>query len=92
VLEAGVGDIVVKLVDRRPDGEVRLLREAVVALAGTGTQHLSFSPLAYTFDAGSAPGLIVAGASLPGYRSMTPALSGTVRIAGAWLELPLVAE
>jgi hypothetical protein len=34
VLESGVGDIVVKLVDRRADGEVRLLREAIVVVAG----------------------------------------------------------
>lgn len=92
VLEAGVGDIVVKLVDRRPDGEVRLLREAVVALAGAGTQRLSFSPLAYAFDVGSAPGLVIAGASLPGYVSWTPPLGGTVRIADARLQLPLAAE
>lgn len=92
VLEAGVGDIVVKLVDRRPDGEVRLLREAVVALAGAGTQRLSFSPLAYAFDASSAPGLVIAGASLPGYVLWTPPLGGTVRIAGARLQLPLATE
>jgi hypothetical protein len=67
VLQAGAGDIVIKLVDRRPDGEVRLLREAVVALGGAGTLRVSFAPLAYAFDAGSAPGLVMAGASLPGY-------------------------
>jgi hypothetical protein len=92
VLEAGAGDVVVKLVDRRSDGEVRLLREAVVALAGAGTRQLSFAPLAYAFDAGSAPGLVVAGASLPGFVSGTPALSGTVRIGVARLQLPLADE
>ena len=92
VLEAGTGDIVVKLVDRRPDGEVRLLREAVVALAGAGSVRVSFSSLAYRFDAGSAPGLVVAGMSLPGYRSDLPPLSGTVRLGGATLQLPVAAE
>ncbi|MFO0144279.1 MAG: CocE/NonD family hydrolase [Betaproteobacteria bacterium] len=92
VLEAGTGDIVVKLVDRRPDGEVRLLREAVVALAGAGTLRVSFAPLAYGFEAGSAPGLVVAGASLPAYRSDLPALAGTVRLGGATLRLPMAAE
>ncbi len=92
VLEAGTGDIVVKLVDRRPDGEVRLLREAVVALAGAGTLSVSFAPLAYGFEAGSAPGLVVAGASLPAYRSDLPALAGTVRLGGATLRLPMAAE
>jgi predicted acyl esterase len=92
VLEAGTGDIVVKLVDRRSDGEVRLLREAVVTLSGAGTQRVSFAPLAYAFDAGSAPGLVVAGASLPGYRSMLPPLAGTVRLGGAKLALPMSAQ
>jgi putative CocE/NonD family hydrolase len=92
VLEAGVGDLVVKLVDRRSDGEVRVLREAVVRLAGAGMQRVSFSPLAYTFDAGSKPGLVVAGASLPGLVSFAPALSGTVRLSGARLQLPMAAE
>ena len=92
VLAAGVRDIVVKLVDRRPDGELRLLRETVVALSGAGTQRVSFAPLAYSFDAGSAPGLVVAGASLPGYRSASPALAGSVRLGGARLTLPLAAE
>lgn len=91
VLEAGAGDIVVKLVDRRADGEVRLLRETVVALAGAGTVTVDFSGLAYEFDADSAPGLVVAGASLPGYRSVSPPLSGTVRLGGAQLALPLAA-
>ncbi|MCA3212720.1 MAG: CocE/NonD family hydrolase [Burkholderiales bacterium] len=92
VLEAGTGDIVVKLVDRRSDGEVRLLREAVVTLSGAGTRRVSFAPLAYAFDAGSAPGLVVAGASLPGYRSMLPPLAGTVRLGGAKLALPMSAQ
>lgn len=70
----------VKLVDRRPDGEVRLLRESVVALNGAGTVGVSFAPLAYAFDAGSVPGLVVAGASLPGYRSPPAALAGTVSL------------
>jgi putative CocE/NonD family hydrolase len=91
VLEAGTGDVVVKLVDRRPDGELRLLREAVVALSGAGTQRVRFAPLAYAFDAGSTPQLVVAGASLPGYRSVSPPLSGTVRLGGARVELPLAA-
>jgi putative CocE/NonD family hydrolase len=91
VLEAGVGDIVIKLVDRRSDGEVRLLREAVVTLSGAGTLRVSFAPLAYTFDAGSAPGLVVAGASLPAYRSTSPALTGSVRLGGAKLEMPMAA-
>jgi predicted acyl esterase len=89
VLESGTGDMVVKLVDRRPDGEVRLLREAVVTLAGVGTVSVSFAPLAYEFGAGSAPGLVVAGASLPAYRSDLPALAGTVRLGGATLLMPL---
>ncbi|MFN7410259.1 MAG: hypothetical protein ACK5UM_09655, partial [Pseudomonadota bacterium] len=92
VLEAGKGDSVVKLGDRRPDGEVRLLREAVVALAGAGTLSVSFAPLAYGVEAGSAPGLVVAGASLPAYRSDLPALAGTVRLGGATLRLPMAAE
>ncbi|MFN7710778.1 MAG: CocE/NonD family hydrolase [Curvibacter sp.] len=92
VLEAGTGDIVVKLVDRRSDGEVRLLREAVVTLSGAGTQRVSFAPLAYAFEAGSAPGLVVAGASLPGYRSMSPPLAGTVRLGGAKLKMPMSAQ
>jgi hypothetical protein len=89
VLQAGAGDIVVKLVDRRPDGEVRLLRESVVALKGAGTQRVSFAPLAYAFDAGSAPGLVVTGASLPAYRSTLPPLAGTVRLGSAKLQLPM---
>ena len=92
VLQAGAGDIVVKLVDRRPDGEVRLLRESVVALNGAGTVRVSFAPLAYAFDAGSVPGLVVAGASLPGYRSPQPALAGTVSLGSAQLQLPMAAE
>ncbi|MFO0122655.1 MAG: CocE/NonD family hydrolase [Inhella sp.] len=89
VLQAGAGDIVVKLVDRRSDGEVRLLRESVVALKGAGTQRVSFAPLAYAFDAGSAPGLVVTGASLPAYRSTLPPLAGTVRLGSAKLQLPM---
>jgi hypothetical protein len=89
VLEAGTGDIVVKLVDRRPDGERRLLREAVVALTGAGPHRVSFAPLAYAFDAESAPGLVVTGASLPGFRSTTPPLAGSIRLGGASLRLPL---
>ncbi|MFM8754613.1 MAG: CocE/NonD family hydrolase [Phenylobacterium sp.] len=89
VLQAGAGDIVVKLVDRRPDGEVRLLRESVVALRGAGTQRVTFGPLAYAFDAGSSPGLVVAGASLPAYRSFAPPLSGSVLLGSARLQLPL---
>jgi predicted acyl esterase len=89
VLESGVGDIVVKLVDRRADGEVRLLREAIVALGGPGAVTVDFSGLAYEFAADSAPGLLVAGASLPGLRSQTPPLSGTVRLGAAELRLPL---
>jgi hypothetical protein len=69
-----------------------LLREAVVTLSGAGTQRVSFAPLAYAFDAGSAPGLVVAGASLPGYRSMLPPLAGTVRLGGAKLALPMSAQ
>ncbi|MFN7303954.1 MAG: CocE/NonD family hydrolase [Phenylobacterium sp.] len=91
VLQAGAGDIVVKLVDRRPDGEVRLLRESVVALRGAGTQRVTFGPLAYAFDAGSSPGLVVAGASLPAYRSFAPPLSGSVLLGSARLQLPLAA-
>ncbi|MFM8939172.1 MAG: hypothetical protein ACKOEY_04040, partial [Phenylobacterium sp.] len=89
VLQAGAGDIVVKLVDRRPDGEVRLLRESVVALRGAGTQRVTCGPLAYAFDAGSSPGLVVAGASLPAYRSFAPPLSGSVLLGSARLQLPL---
>jgi hypothetical protein len=89
VLQAGAGDIVVKLVDRRSDGEVRLLRESVVALKGAGTQRVSFAPLAYAFDAGSAPGLVVTGASVPAYRSTLPPLAGTVRLGSAKLQLPM---
>jgi len=92
VLQAGAGDIVVKLVDRRPDGEVRLLREAVVALSGAGTKKVNFEPLAYAFDAGSAPGLVVAGASFPAYRSFSPPLSGSVLLGSAKLQLPLTAQ
>jgi putative CocE/NonD family hydrolase len=92
VLEAGAGDIVVKLVDRRPDGEVRLLRESVVALSGPGTQRVDFAPLAYAFDAGSAPGLVLAGASLPAFVSQTQAEAGTVRVGGARLVLPRLDE
>jgi predicted acyl esterase len=89
VLESGGGDIVVKLVDRRPDGEVRLLRETVVVLGGAGSVTVNFSGLAYEFDAGSAPGLLIAGASLPAFRSVTPPLSGQVRLGAAQLRLPL---
>ncbi|MCA3219952.1 MAG: hypothetical protein ING59_15650, partial [Burkholderiales bacterium] len=46
----------------------------------------------YGFEAGSAPGLVVAGASLPAYRSDLPALAGTVRLGGATLRLPMAAE
>jgi predicted acyl esterase len=92
VLEAGAGDIVVKLVDRRPDGEVRLLRESVAALSGPGTQRVDFAPLAYAFDAGSAPGLVLAGASLPAFVSQTPAGAGSVRVGGAQLVLPRLDE
>jgi predicted acyl esterase len=92
VLEADRGDIVVKLVDRQPDGQVRLLREVVVAVAGAGTVRMSFAPLAYGFEAGSSPGLVVAGASMPAYRSDLPALAGTVRLGGATLRLPKAAE
>jgi predicted acyl esterase len=92
VLEAGAGDVVVKLVERRPDGEVRLLRESVVALSGPGTQRVDFAPLAYAFDAGSAPGLVLAGASLPAFVSQTPALAGSVRVGGARLVLPRLDE
>lgn len=92
VLEAGAGDLVVKLVDRRPDGELRLLRETVIAVNGAGTLRLSFAPLAYAFVTGSAPGLVVAGASLPGYRSTLPSLAGPVRLGPARLVMPLAAE
>ncbi|MFN7645336.1 MAG: CocE/NonD family hydrolase [Burkholderiales bacterium] len=89
VLEAGAGDIVVKLVDRRADGEVRLLRETAVALAGAGTVTADFSGLADECDAGSAPGLVVAEASLPGCGALKPPLSGTVRLGTAALRLHL---
>ena len=92
VLEADRGDIVVKLIDRQPDGQVRLLREVVVAVAGAGTVRMSFAPLAYGFEAGSSPGLVVAGASMPAYRSDLPALAGTVRLGGATPRLPKAAE
>ena len=94
VLEAGVGDLVVKLVDRRANGEVRVLREAIVTLSGPGSYDVSFAPLAYAFDAGSAPGLVVTGASLPGYRAFPglPVLAGAVQIASARVELPLAVE
>lgn len=89
VFMSGGGDIVVKLVDRRPDGEVRLLRETVVSLGGAGSLTVNFSALAYEFDAGSAPGLLIAGASLPAYRSLTPPLSGQVQLGAAQLRLPV---
>ena len=92
VLEAGTGDLVVKLVDRRPDGELRLLREALATVAGAGTLRISFAPLAYGFEAGSAPGLVVTGASMPAYRSDLPPLAGTVRLGGATLRIPVAAE
>ncbi len=94
VLEAGVGDLVVKLVDRRANGEVRVLREAIVTLSGPGSYDVSFAPLAYAFDAGSAPGLVVTGASLPGYRAFPgmSALAGTVRLAGASLAMPTAVQ
>jgi putative CocE/NonD family hydrolase len=94
VLAAGVGDLVVKLVDRRADGEVRVLREAIVTMAGAGTYTARFAPLAYAFDAGSAPGLVVAGASLPGYRAFPglPVLAGAVQVASARIDLPLAVE
>jgi uncharacterized protein len=88
LLEAGVGDLVVKLVDHRPDGEVRLLRETVVSLAGPDVQRVQFAPLAYAFDAGSAPGLVLAGASLPAFVSQAPALTGRVSVGSARLSLP----
>ena len=50
---------------------------------------MSFAPLAYAFDAGSAPGLVVTGASLPAYRSTLPPLAGTVRLGSAKLQLPM---
>jgi hypothetical protein len=39
-----------------------------------------------------APGLVMAEASLPGYRSVPAPLAGTVRLGSARLELPLAAE
>jgi putative CocE/NonD family hydrolase len=89
VLAAGVGDVVVKLVDRRGDGEVRLLREQPVALAGAGAVTVDFSGLAYEFDVGSAPGLLVVGTSVPGYVSRTAPLTGVVHLGTAELRLPL---
>ncbi|HYN59841.1 MAG TPA: hypothetical protein VET87_09830 [Rubrivivax sp.] len=55
-------------------------------------QQPSFAPLAYAFDAGAAPGRVVGGALLPGFRSLRPALGGTVRIGVATLRLPLTVE
>jgi hypothetical protein len=39
-----------------------------------------------------APWLVMAGASLPGYRSPLPALAGTVNLGSAQLQLPMAAE
>ena len=68
---------------------MRRLRETVVALAGAGTVAADFSGLADEFDAGSAPGLVVAEASLPGCGVLKPPLSGTVRLGTAALRLHL---
>jgi hypothetical protein len=50
---------------------------------------VDFSGLAYEFDAGSAPGLLVVGASLPGYVSRTAPLTGVVQLGTAELRLPV---
>lgn len=81
------GPLVVKLVDVRPDGEVRLVRETPVTRAHGRVIDVRFSPIAYRFDAGSRPGLMIAGSSFPAWIFERPA-TGTVDVAGARLVLP----
>jgi hypothetical protein len=50
---------------------------------------VDFSGLAYEFDVGSAPGLLVVGTSVPGYVSRTAPLTGVVQLGTAELRLPL---
>jgi predicted acyl esterase len=81
------GPLVVKLVDVRPDGEVRLVRETPVTRAHGRVIDVRFSPIAYRFDAGSRPGLMIAGSSFPAWIFERPA-TGTVDVAGARLVMP----
>ncbi|MFO0336220.1 MAG: CocE/NonD family hydrolase, partial [Pseudomonadota bacterium] len=86
----GPTDVAVKLVDVTPDGEVRLLRETMVKIEGASGIDVVFSDLAYRFDAGHAPGLVVTAGSFPGYLSLDATGTGTVLLGPAWIELPVI--
>lgn len=81
------GPLVAKLVDVRPDGEVRLVREAAIAETRGRRVSVRFSPIAYRFDVGSTPALVIAGSSFPAWVFESPA-TGLIDIAAARLALP----
>jgi putative CocE/NonD family hydrolase len=82
------GPVVVKLVDVRADGEVRLLREKVVDGRSRNRLDLRFSPLAYRFEAGSTPSILVAGSSFPAFVLDGGDRAGWIDAAGGRLTLP----
>jgi predicted acyl esterase len=82
-------DVVFKLIDRAPDGTLRLVREAITRVEGPGETELRFSPIAYRFAAGHSPELVVTGGSFPAFVATDPLEAGTVTIEGAELTLPI---
>jgi putative CocE/NonD family hydrolase len=81
------GPLVAKLVDVRPDGEIRLLSESLIGEARGRRISVRFSPIAYRFDAGSTPALMIAGSSFPAWVFENSA-SGLIDIGSAQLALP----
>jgi predicted acyl esterase len=82
-------DVVFKLVDRAPDGTLRLVRETIVRVSGPGETTVRFSPIAYRFAAGHSPELVVTGGSFPAFVALDPLEAGPITIEGAELTLPV---
>lgn len=82
------GPLVVKLVDIRADGEVRLVREQLIPAVAGRWARVHFASIGYRFAAGSRPGLIVQGSSFPAWVVEGAAPSRWIDIASARLTLP----
>ena len=89
VVDSGPTDLVLKLVDRDPAGRTWLVREQIVAVDGPGPLTFTFAPIAYRFEPGHTPGLLVTGASVPGLVSGREPWTGEVTLGDASLALPV---
>jgi predicted acyl esterase len=88
---AGSAWLALRLVDVLPSGEWRLVREKMQRVSAAGMLTAEFDGIAYRFEAGSRPALVVTAGNFPAYVPLHQTATGTLRFGPVELLLPAAA-